>query len=176
MKTPRTFLITTTSTIQTFFFHHDRRRAHQRLGTHSPLTQHPQTRTGLPHLLQSTRAWLRRHQRRLNGFLLRAGCGYLDHDQRNTLHVGGQLYLPWRSYLSTDVYYGSGFTNGNPPPDPNNHLPGHTTFDLTLGKSFGERFSLGVTCLNVTNLRVLLDIASRLAERTTTIHARYMGS
>jgi len=93
----------------------------------------------------------------LTDFSFGAGCGYLDHDQRNTLHVGGQLYLPWQSYLSTDVYYGSGFTNGNSPPDPNNHLPGHTTFDLTFGKSFGERFSLGVTCLNVTNLRVLLD-------------------
>jgi outer membrane cobalamin receptor len=93
----------------------------------------------------------------LTDFSFGAGCGFLDHDQRNTLHVGGQLYLPWQSYVSTDVYYGSGFTNGNSPPDPNNHLPGHTTFDLTFGKSFGEKFSLGVTCLNVTNLRVLLD-------------------
>ena len=28
---------------------------------------------------------------------------------------------------------------------------------MTFGKSFGERFSLGITCLNATNLRVLLD-------------------
>src|SRR5712691_6635542 len=78
----------------------------------------------------------------------------LDHDQRNTLHVGGVINLPWRSYASTDVYYGSGFANGDPPPD---HLPGHTTFDLTLGKQFGERFSISLSALNVANRRVLLD-------------------
>jgi outer membrane cobalamin receptor len=90
----------------------------------------------------------------LTDFSFGAGCGYLDHDQRNTLHLGGQFSLPWRSYASTDVYYGSGFSNGSPPPS---HLPGHTTFDLTLGKDFGERFSLAVTGLNVANRRVLLD-------------------
>jgi outer membrane receptor protein involved in Fe transport len=65
--------------------------------------------------------------------------------------------MPLKSYAATDVYYGSGFTNGNSPPDPNNHLPGHTTFDLTLGKTIGDNLSLSVTGLNVTNLRVLLD-------------------
>ncbi len=93
----------------------------------------------------------------LTDFSFGDGYGLLDHDQRNTLHVGGYFNLPWRSYASTDVYYGSGFTNGNSPPDPNSHLPGHTTFDLTLGKDFGERFALSVTGLNVANRRVLLD-------------------
>ena len=93
----------------------------------------------------------------LTDFSFGDGYGYLDHDQRNTLHVGGNLTLPWRSYASTDVYYGSGFTNGNSPPDPNSHLPGHTTFDLTLGKEFGEKLALSVTGLNVANRRVLLD-------------------
>jgi outer membrane receptor protein involved in Fe transport len=82
------------------------------------------------------------------------GYFLLDHDQRNTLHVGGQVSLPWRSHASTDVYYGSGFTNGFPPPG---HLPGHTTFDLTLGKDFGEKVSLSATGLNVANRRLLLD-------------------
>jgi len=85
------------------------------------------------------------------------GFGFLDHDQRNTLHVGGQYTLPWNSYASTDVYYASGFTNGNSPPDPNSHLEPHTTFDLALGKSFGERFSVSVQGINVANRRVLLD-------------------
>jgi len=84
------------------------------------------------------------------------GFGLLDHDQRNTLHIGGQLTLPWRSYASTDIYYGSGFANGDENL-PGDHLQPHTTFDLTLGKEFGERVSLSVTGLNVANRRVLLD-------------------
>ena len=84
--------------------------------------------------------------------------GLLDHDQRNTLHIGGQYTLPWHSYASTDVYYGSGFTNGSPDAEfPGTHLPQHTTFDLALGKEFGERFSVSVDGLNVANRRVLLD-------------------
>lgn len=78
----------------------------------------------------------------------------LDHDQRNTLHVGGIFNLPRRSYASADVYYGSGFSNGQPPPD---HLSGHTTFDIALGKDFGEKFSVSLNILNGANRRVLLD-------------------
>ena len=85
----------------------------------------------------------------------------LDHDQRNTLNVGGDVTLPWRSYASTNVYYGSGFSNGQQGvpgwPYPGEYLPGHTTFDLSLGKDFGERFSASVTALNVTNERVIYD-------------------
>jgi hypothetical protein len=56
------------------------------------------------------------------------------------------------------VYYGSGFHNAFPgEPFPGNYLPGHTSVDLSVGKQFGERFSLSVTCLNVANHRVLLD-------------------
>jgi outer membrane receptor protein involved in Fe transport len=92
----------------------------------------------------------------LTDFSFGKGFGFLDHDQRNTLHIGGQWTLPWRSYASTDVYYGSGFTNGDQSL-PGNHLQPHTTFDMTLGKDFGERVSLSVTGLNVGNRRVLLD-------------------
>jgi outer membrane receptor protein involved in Fe transport len=92
----------------------------------------------------------------LTNFSFGGRCGFLDHDQRNTLHFGGNVTLPWKSYASTDVYYASGFTNGAAPPVPD-HLPGHTTFDATLGKSFGERFSLSVDGINVANRRVLLD-------------------
>src|SRR4051812_1389862 len=82
----------------------------------------------------------------------------LDHDQRNTLNIGGDLTLPWNSYASTNVYYGSGFANGFPgQPYPGDYLPQHTTFDLTLGKQFGERLSASLTALNVANRRVLLD-------------------
>jgi len=82
----------------------------------------------------------------------------LDHDQRNTLSFGGDVSLPWRSYAATSVSYGSGFSNGFPgQPYPGNYLPAHTTFDLSLGKDFGERFSASVNALNVANRRVELD-------------------
>lgn len=84
------------------------------------------------------------------------GLGFLDHDQRNTLHLGGQYTLPRRAYASTDVYYASGFTNGNSSL-PGTHLQPHTTFDLSLGKNFGERFSANLQSVNVANRRVLLD-------------------
>jgi hypothetical protein len=84
--------------------------------------------------------------------------GPLDHDQRNTLNVGADVTLPFRAYLSTNVYYGSGFTNAFPgEPYPGDYLPGHTSFDLTLGKDFGERFSASVSALNVANRRYLID-------------------
>jgi hypothetical protein len=92
----------------------------------------------------------------LTDFSFGDGFGLLDHDQRNTLHIGGQYTLPWRSYASTDVYYASGFSNGNPA-IPGDHLQPHTTFDLSIGKSFGESFSVSVQGLNVANRRVLLD-------------------
>jgi len=82
----------------------------------------------------------------------------LDHDQRNTLNFGGDITLPWRAYASTNIYYGSGFSNAFPGlPYPGNHLPQHTTFDLTLGKDFGERFSASMNALNVANRRIDLD-------------------
>jgi len=93
----------------------------------------------------------------LTNFSFGNGFKFLDHDQRNTLHFGGQYSLPWRSYASTDVYYASGFTDGSAVPGGPTHLSGHTTFDLTLGKSFGERFSVDVHGINVANRRVLLD-------------------
>jgi len=95
-----------------------------------------------------------------------AGCepppGYspVDHDQRNTLNLGVNASLPWQTFASTNVYYGSGFHNGNPDVQyPGDYLPGHTTFDISLGKSFGEggKYKVSVTALNVANRRVLLD-------------------
>ncbi len=82
----------------------------------------------------------------------------LDHDQRNTLNIGGDLTLPFRSFASTNVYYGSGFPNAFPgQPYPGNYLPGHATFDLTLGRMINDNLSVSVSALNVANRRVELD-------------------
>ena len=93
----------------------------------------------------------------LTDFSPPSGFFLLDHDQRNTLNAGFDVSLPWRTFASTNVYYGSGFTNGGAGPGDPDHLPGHTTFDVTAGKEFGERFSLSVTALNVANRHLLID-------------------
>ena len=88
------------------------------------------------------------------------GYRRLDHDQRNTLNVGFNGKLPWKAYGSFNVYYGSGFSNGfTDPPSPysGNYLPAHTTADISVGKSFGEKFTVSATAINVANTRVLLD-------------------
>ncbi|MGI4829371.1 MAG: TonB-dependent receptor [Janthinobacterium lividum] len=84
----------------------------------------------------------------------------LDHDQRNTLNVGGEVRLPMGVGASTNVYYGSGFANGFPgPPSPYSgaYLPSHTTFDLQFTRKFGENVTISVNSTNVANRRVLLD-------------------
>jgi outer membrane receptor protein involved in Fe transport len=92
-----------------------------------------------------------------------AGFDYepVDHDQRNTLNFGFNAILPWRATASTNVYYGSGFSNGTQGDDGSPYsgayLPQHTTFDLSVGKSFGENISASLSALNVANRRVLLD-------------------
>jgi hypothetical protein len=94
----------------------------------------------------------------LTDFSFSPGLSPLDHDQRNTLNVGGEVNLPWHSYASANVYYGSGFSNAFPgAPFPGNYLPAHTTFDLSAGKDFGERFTVSATALNVANSRYELD-------------------
>jgi TonB dependent receptor/Carboxypeptidase regulatory-like domain/TonB-dependent Receptor Plug Domain len=94
----------------------------------------------------------------LTDFSFDPGLSPLDHDQRNTLNFGGDVSLPWRAYVSTNVYYGSGFSNAFPgQPYPGDYLPQHTTFDLSLGKDFGERFTASLSALNVANRRVEYD-------------------
>lgn len=91
----------------------------------------------------------------------------LDHDQRNTLNAGFTAQLPARTWFATDVYYGSGFSNGlactDPLGCPDNgpyqgaYLPAHTTFDSSVGHAFGKSWHVSVNAINVTNHRVLLD-------------------
>ena len=85
----------------------------------------------------------------------------LDHDQRNTLNVGSNVTLPWQAYTGLNIYYGSGFSNGEAGVDGSPYqapyLPGHAQVDLSVGKSFGERYSLSVTALNIANRHLLID-------------------
>ena len=37
------------------------------------------------------------------------------------------------------------------------HLPSHTEFSLSLGKSFGEKFSVRFTAQNISDSRYLID-------------------
>ena len=78
---------------------------------------------------------------------------FLDHDQRDTLTTGANLNLPWRAWADFGASYGSGFVNGNGP----QHLPSHATYDLSLGKQFGENWNVRVTGLNLGNRHYLLD-------------------
>jgi outer membrane receptor protein involved in Fe transport len=77
----------------------------------------------------------------------------LDHDQRNTLSSVLSLRLPRRFWVTPAVNFGSGFLNGDGPA----HLPPHTTVDIALGKSFGERWSVSLNAMNLSNNRFMLD-------------------
>lgn len=89
------------------------------------------------------------------------GWNALDHDQRNTLNVGVNSNLPWQSYVSSNLYYGSGFSNGEAGVPGSvyqaPYLPGHVQLDISLGKSFGENYSLSVTALNTNDSHLLID-------------------
>jgi len=84
------------------------------------------------------------------------GVFYLDHDQRNTLSAGVEGDLPWRTFASLAINYGSGFLEGDGP----NHLPSYYTLDVSVGKSFGENFTVRFTGTNITNQRYMLDTSN----------------
>ncbi len=78
---------------------------------------------------------------------------FLDHDQRDTLTLGGTARLPLASWMSANLHYGSGFLDGDGP----FHLPPHTTFDLSLGKTFRENWTVQASGLNLADNHYLLD-------------------
>lgn len=82
----------------------------------------------------------------------------LDHDQRHTLHGTIRANLPHQVRFAVSTYYGSGFKNGEA--EDGSHLQPHTTVDLSVGKSIGDRFSVAVNGLNIANRRFLLDNSS----------------
>ncbi len=92
----------------------------------------------------------------LTDFSPPADLFFLDHNQRDTLSTGFTINLPSRSYVSGNIRYGSGFLDGDGP----NHLPGHTTFDASFGRAFGEYWLVALQAVNVSNRRFLLDSAN----------------
>jgi outer membrane receptor protein involved in Fe transport len=81
------------------------------------------------------------------------GFFYLDHDQRNTLSTGVEMDFPSKTWAAGNFSYGSGFLEGNGPA----HLGSHTSFDVSLGRSWGENISVKLSVLNLTNSRYMLD-------------------
>jgi len=81
------------------------------------------------------------------------GLFFLDHDQRNTLSAGMEGDLPWRTFAAVTFNYGSGFLNGDGP----SHLPSYYTFDLSVGKSFGENVLVRLVSTNIGNSIYQLD-------------------
>ena len=87
--------------------------------------------------------------------------------------------LPWQTYASTNVYYGSGspMLFGTPQAQyPGIYLPSHTTFDLSIGKTFAEKYTFSVNSVNVANRRVQLDNSLPSADFTGMIHGKSMAS
>jgi outer membrane receptor protein involved in Fe transport len=85
-----------------------------------------------------------------------AGFFFLDHDQRHTLSTGFTAALPLKSWLSGNIYAGSGFLNGDGP----DHLPSYATVDLAIGHSFGENWSAKITATNIADKRYFVDLSN----------------
>jgi outer membrane receptor protein involved in Fe transport len=81
------------------------------------------------------------------------GTFFLDHDQRQTLSVGFTSTLPQKTWLSGNVYAGSGFLDGDGP----GHLPAYATVDVALGRSFGDNWSAKITATNLADKRYFID-------------------
>jgi outer membrane receptor protein involved in Fe transport len=80
----------------------------------------------------------------------------LDHDQRNTVTSVLSLTLPGRMWATPSYQFGSGFLNGDGP----THLPPHSTFDLSIGKTFRDKLTVSVNAVNIANTRYLLDTSN----------------
>ncbi len=85
-----------------------------------------------------------------------SGPFFLDHDQRDTLSTGASYSLSHSSWISGTVSYGSGFLNGDGP----DHLPAYSTFDLAMGKSFGDKWSVKLTGTNLANKHYFVDFSN----------------
>ena len=84
---------------------------------------------------------------------------FLDHDQRVTFNSGATLDLPKGFWASGTVLFGSGFLLGDGP----DHLAGHTTGDVAVGRTLNERVSLRFTATNLANRQYLTGFENSFA-------------
>jgi outer membrane receptor protein involved in Fe transport len=84
------------------------------------------------------------------------GSFLFDHDQRNTLTSVLSLTLPGHVWATPAYQFGSGFLNGNGPA----HLAPHSTFDLSIGRTFHEKVTISANVVNVANTRYLQDTSN----------------
>ena len=98
-----------------------------------------------------------------------SGSFPLDHDQRNTLSTVLSLTLPHGMWATPAYQFGSGFLNGDGPA----HLPPHSSFDLSIGKRFGEKITVAANAVNLANTRYLLDTSNTFGG-THTVNPRQM--
>jgi outer membrane receptor protein involved in Fe transport len=84
------------------------------------------------------------------------GTFLLDHDQRNTVSSVLSLTLPGHMWATPAYQFGSGFLNGDGP----SHLPPHSTFDLSIGKTIGEQWTVSASVVNIANTRYLVDTSN----------------
>jgi outer membrane receptor protein involved in Fe transport len=64
--------------------------------------------------------------------------------------------LPGHMWATPAYQFGSGFLNGDGP----SHLPPHSTFDLSIGKTFREKLTVSANAVNIANTRYLLDTSN----------------
>ena len=107
------------------------------------------------------------------------GSFFLDHDQRDTLHVNLRTDLPHKSWAALVVNYGSGFMNGNGTGTGPRHLPAYATVDVALGKSIGEQLSAKLTVTNISDKRYQIDLSNTFGgshtneARAVSVQVRY---
>jgi hypothetical protein len=90
----------------------------------------------------------------LTDFSPPAGPFALDHDQRTTLSSGFDVKLPWKTFVSMNLTYGSGFANGDSGPS---HLPSHAELDISVGHDFLPNLTASLSALNLANKHLLID-------------------
>ena len=80
---------------------------------------------------------------------------------RNTLDVGFDANLPWQVFASTNMYYGSGFSNGSPgDPFPGDHLPPTPRNLRPFARKIASgrnTYTVSLSALNVANRHLLID-------------------